>query len=222
VMNPPTLTLTAPRGGAAGVVALSATGLAPAGTTVASLQLSIDGQQVASAAGPAVGFGWDTTRLPNGSGHTVSATAVDADGTSATASAQAVVENPVAPVTVAISAPAAGEVSGSVQITAAAAVDHNATLTQLSISAGGAILASGAQSPLTVSWNTAGVPDGPASIVATAADSAGNTATATVAVQVKNGAPARAGGCGSGGPAAAPLSLLPLLWALRRRGRRLA
>jgi Bacterial Ig domain len=210
VVNQPIITLSAPTEDVAGVVALSATGIPAPGTSVASTTISIDGQQVATSTTGTVSFNWDTTTLANGTSHAISAQIVDADGTSASATATLAVANPVAPVTVVISSPAAGDVSGSVQISATATVDRNATLTQLAISAGGLALGSSAQSPLTVSWNSTQVADGAANIVATATDSAGNTASATVTVQVKNGttAPAKSGGCGSTGENAAPIFVL--------------
>jgi Bacterial lectin/Bacterial Ig domain len=224
VVNQPIITLSAPSGNVAGVVALSATGIAAPGTSVASTTISIDGQQVATSTTGTVSFSWDTTALANGTSHAISAQIVDADGTSASATATLAVANPVAPVTVVISSPAAGDVSGSVQITATASVDRNATLTQLAVSAGGVALGSGAQSPLTVAWNSAQVADGAADIVATATDSAGTTASATVTVQVKNGSatttppPAKSGGCGSTGENAAPIfALLLVCFGLKRR-----
>ena len=218
VANSPAVALSGVSSTVGGQVALGAIATAARGTALSRLSLLVDGAPVSAATSSPATFSWDTTTLPNGSLHVISAIAVDADGISANTSFPVAIVNPVVPVSVVINTPAAGQVSGTVQITATATVDRNAALTRLSISAGGSILASGTQNQLTVSWNTASAADGAASIIATATDSAGNTASATVDVQVKNAPPAKSGGCGSTGQNAAPLfALLLICFGMTRR-----
>ncbi len=99
VSNPPAISLQAsvPQGLAKGGVSLRALAAPPRGSALAVVTLEIDGQVLAASAGPSVEAIWDTTALPNGSTHLLSARAIADDGTSASAPAQAVtVENPPA------------------------------------------------------------------------------------------------------------------------------
>jgi MYXO-CTERM domain-containing protein len=77
----PSAAVTAPKDGVSvhGIVTLSVTGAAGAGTTLAKLEILVDGAVVASGAGSPQTFAWDSTKVADGR-HVVTAAAEDASG----------------------------------------------------------------------------------------------------------------------------------------------
>jgi hypothetical protein len=231
VLNQPVISFAAPSDGSevSSVVALSATGVAPAGTTITTAELLIDGQQVAAADGATVSFAWDTTALANGSQHAVSARVVDQDGTAATAAGPtlrvrnlfAVALNPAGllltagggPLQVAIATTAAG--GESIALTAPGLpAGITATFDATSIAAGAStavtLQASGSASP------------GPFPFSVTGASATQSTASPAVIITVNAAvvappATGKSGGCGTGENAAPLLALLALATFARRR-----
>ncbi len=93
------------------------------------------------------------------------------------------------PPTVAISAPANGAtISGTTTVTATGSPSTGQTLTNLSISIDGATaVQSGSTSPQTYNWDTTAINNGAHTLVATATDADGGSATSTtITVTVKN------------------------------------
>ena len=86
----PTVDLSVP--GSSGTVPITVTAAAGAGTTLASLELAIDGQRVGAGVASPLTFAWDTAATPEGT-HLLVATAVDADGGARSAQATVVVAN---------------------------------------------------------------------------------------------------------------------------------
>jgi hypothetical protein len=87
-----------------------------------------------------------------------------------------------------ITAPAAGAtVSGTVTVTATASDNIGVSGVQFQLD-GSALAPEDTSAPYSISWNTANTSDGAHTLTAIARDAAGNTATATVQVTVKNGA----------------------------------
>lgn len=308
----PTVSLSIPSTSLAGVAHVSATAGAAAGSTLASLSISIDGHQVATTAAAFLAIDWDTTQVLNGP-HTVSATALDADGGSRSTQTAVVVTNEftvalapglvtatpgkspatftvstaavggIEPVALAVtglpagvqgsfdqptvtagasavltlvaspaaapgrttftvaattrsvpaghqahadllllSAPAvvvsplAGSVSGKVTITATATVDPNAGIARIDLKDGDAVIGTGAAATLSISWDTATVPNGTHAVSAVVTDGAGNVATSpVVSVTVANHS---GGGCASGGASGVEaLALFALVAAVKRR-----
>ena len=93
------------------------------------------------------------------------------------------------PPTTQVTAPASGStVSGSVTVTATAS--DNVGVTKIELYIDGALLASGASSPESAAWSTAGAANGGHAITSKAYDAAGNVGTsATVTVTVSNAGP---------------------------------
>ena len=121
---------------------------------------------------------------------------------------------------VALVTPTAGTVSGKVTITAAATVDSNAGIARLDLKDGDTVIGTGSVATLTVSWDSATVPNGTHALSAAVTDGAGNVATSpVVSVSVANRS---GGGCSTGGASGAgSVALFALLAAVsRRRSRR--
>jgi uncharacterized protein (TIGR03118 family) len=185
----PTVALTAPAAGVVtGTVAVSANaadnvGVAQVEFFAGTTSLGIDTTAPYS-------VDWNTTTVANGN-FNLTAVAKDAFGNSTTSAAVAVTVTNVPPPpdiippTVALTAPAAGTVSGTVAVTANAA--DNVAVTQEEFFAGATSLGTDATAPYSVSWNTTTVADGNVTLTAVAHDAAGNTTTSDpVVVSVSN------------------------------------
>ncbi len=135
---------------------------------------------------------WNTAAAGNGS-HTLTATARDAAGNTATSASVTVnVSNAPPPETtaptVAITAPANGAtVAGAINVTANAS-DNVGVVSVVFKLDGGDPGIEDTTAPYSVSWNTTTTSNGSHTLTAVARDAAGNTATsASVAVSVSNG-----------------------------------
>ncbi|HEY6693405.1 MAG TPA: LamG-like jellyroll fold domain-containing protein, partial [Solirubrobacteraceae bacterium] len=122
--------------------------------------------------------------------------AVDAAGNASAPSAEAratVLADTTNP-TVSVTAPAAGAtVSGDVTLTANAADDVGVAGVQFRVD-GGDVASEDTTAPYSVTWSTAGVPNGTHTITAVARDGAGNrTTSATVSVTLNNAPPDASG-----------------------------
>ena len=185
---PPTVAITSPSNGAtvSGTISFSANASDNVG--VSSVIFKADGNQIGSVSVSPYTISYNTTGLSNGS-HALSATAYDAAGNSATATATVTVSNAVkdttAP-TVAITSPANNStVSGAVSITATASDNVGVASVQFKID--GSNLGSALTvSPYTASWSTSSYSNGSHTISAVASDAAGNSKTATATVTVSN------------------------------------
>jgi MYXO-CTERM domain-containing protein len=184
--KPPSVILAAPGDHAvvSGTVAVSAVATAPQTSPLASLSLIIDGVSMASGAGPGQTLQWDTTAVPNGA-HGVVATATTVDGATASASANVVVRNAPA---VAVTAPVDGAtVAGSLNVAATASAAAGANLSDLTLTLDGAPLMHGASSPQTAQVDTTALDNGSVhTLVATATEDDGATASATTSFTVVN------------------------------------
>ena len=183
--TPPTDSFATPLGGSivSGTVSLQVSATDNVG--VASVSLYLDGAlQTTLTAGP-YNFSWNTSLASNG-GHTLSAIARDAAGNSSTAQISVSVNNPdmTAP-TVAFSAPASGaSVSGTVSVQVSAA--DNVGVDSVSLSVDGVLVGTDTSSPYTFTWNTATASNGSHTLLAVAADAAGNTTSTTISASVNN------------------------------------
>jgi hypothetical protein len=189
----PSITMTAPTGGAvvSGTVTVSATASAPAG--VAGVQFKVDGNNLGSEVTAApYQVSWNTTTIADGT-HALSAVLRDNGGATVMSSNVSVtVANTVPPTlpTISITAPSAGAtVSGSVTISAAA---QNTTAVQFLVD-GANVGAEDTTSPYSISWNTSSVSDGSHAITARARNSNGTTVSAPVSVTVANASPSLTG-----------------------------
>jgi hypothetical protein len=186
--TPPTVALTTPSDGAtvSGQVSLGATASDAGG--VASVAFAVDGTPIGTDTVAPYTATWNSTSATNAS-HTLTATARDTIGNTATSAAVTVtVANAVdvSPPTVSVTSPNEGSsVSGSLQITANAGDDVG--VTGVSFAVDGATVGSDATSPYGVTWDSTSSSNGPHTLTAKATDAAGNTGTsAPVGVTVDN------------------------------------
>lgn len=126
----------------------------------------------------------------------------------------------LSPPSIALVSPLAGTVSGKLTITATATVDSNAGLARIDLKDGDTVIGTGSAPMLSVSWDTAAVPNGTHALSAVVADAAGNVSTSpVVSVSVANHS---GGGCATGGASGVEaLALFALVAAIKgRRSRR--
>ncbi|HKY31067.1 MAG TPA: Ig-like domain-containing protein [Candidatus Polarisedimenticolia bacterium] len=186
----PTVSLTAPAGGAtvAGTVTVSASASDNVG--VAGVQFRLDGANLgAEDTSSPWSFSWNTTQASNGS-HSLTAVARDAAGNTRTSSAVTVTVSNADSTdpTVSLTAPLAGTtVSGTIPVTAAASDNVGVVGVQFKLD-GANLMAEDLSAPYGILWNTTTVPNGPHTLTAVARDAGGNVAlAASVALTVDNG-----------------------------------
>jgi hypothetical protein len=131
-------------------------------------------------------FSWNTTGVSNGN-HTIAARARDAAGNTATsADVTFTVNNDVQGPAVSIASPAAGPVSGTININADA--NDNISVVGVQFLLNGSVLGGeDVSTPYSISWNTATATNGIYNLMARARDAAGNITTSIpVVVTVSN------------------------------------
>jgi hypothetical protein len=187
-VTPPTISLTAPAAGnVSGTVNITANAADNIG--IAGVQFLLNGANLgAEVAGTPYSYSWNTAAVANGT-YTLTARARDAAGNSTTSAGVIVAVNNVpdtqAP-TVSITAPAAGTVTGTVNVTANAGDNVGVAGVQFLLN-GVSIGAEDVASPFSYSWNTYSVANGTYTLTAHARDAAGNSTTsAGVVVTVSN------------------------------------
>ena len=183
----PTVTMTSPAAGAqTGSITVSANATDNVG--VVGVQFYFNGISLNQEdTSPPFSIIFNTTTVADAT-YSLTARARDAAGNMTTSSPVVInVTNPdVTAPTVSITAPAAGNVTGTVNITAAAS-DNKAVAGVQFLLDGANLGAEDITSPYTFSWNTATVTSGPHVLTARARDAAGNTTTsAAVNVTVAN------------------------------------
>ncbi len=186
--TPPTISITAPAAGnVAGTVNVTASASDNVG--VVGVQFLLNGANLgAEVTSSPFTYSWNTGSVANGS-YTLTARARDAAGNTTTSTGVVVNVNNVpdtqAP-TVSITAPAAGTVTGTINVTANAA-DNVAVVGVQFLLNGVNLGTEDLASPYSVSWNTFAVANGTYTLTARARDAAGNTTTsAGVIVNVSN------------------------------------
>ena len=188
-ITPPSVAVTAPAGGASVLGTVSVTGTATDNVGVVGVQFKLDGVAlgVEDTTSP-YSTSWNTTGTTNGP-HTLTATARDAVGNSATSAGVSVnVNNPdITPPTVSMTAPASGAtIIGTVSVTATASDNVGVVGVQFRID-GAALGAEDTSSPWSVSWTSTTAVNGTHALTAVARDAAGNTKTSTgISVTVNN------------------------------------
>ena len=192
--TPPTVSLTAPLDGAivSNTIPVSAT--ATDNVAVAGVQFKVDGSNLGSEVlSTPYQISWNTTNVLNGL-HTVSATAIDTSGNTATSSVTVAVSNAIpipdtTPPSISLTLPLNGAILSNT-ITISATATDNVAVAGVQFKVDGANVGSQVtSSPYQVSWNTGTVTNGLHTISATATDTSGNTATASVTVAVSNTVP---------------------------------
>jgi hypothetical protein len=189
--TPPAVTVTSPAAGAtvSGTITVQANASDARGIT--QVAFSIDGTNIGTDTNGTNGWSvpWSTTTVANGA-HTVTATATDTTGHTASYSISVTVNNVVSSPVVTITAPAGGaKVSGNLVVTASAV--SGTSITQVAFSVDGASLGTDTNGAdgWSVSWNTTMVADGAHTLAATATDTLGQTGSDSNGVTVDNTAP---------------------------------
>ena len=133
-----------------------------------------------------ISISWNTTTIADGN-HTLTARARDAAGNTTTSAGVIVtVDNDTQAPTVSITAPAAGNVSGIISVTATAADNVGVAGVQFLLN-GANLGTEDLASPYSISWNTQTVANGNYTLTARARDAAGNTTVSSpVSVTVSN------------------------------------
>lgn len=186
----PSVSITSPAGG----TSVSGTALVDVNASdnvgVTRVELRVNGTTVATDTSAPFQFGWDTTRLANGTASLV-AQAFDAAGNSKASTAVSVtVANGVAvdttPPTVTIANPANGSVvSGTVQVSVSASDNLGAAAVRQSLYVNGTLVSSTTGGSLSYGWNTRKLKAGTHTVRATATDAAGNSSSSTVSVTTR-------------------------------------
>ena len=192
VDDPPSVALTEPAEAAtvAGTVTVRATASDDVGVTQVSF--AVDGTAIGTDTNGGDGWSvsWDTSTVADGV-HQVGATATDTSGQATSASYAVTVDSDFSlPPSVALTEPAASAVvGGTVSVRANASDDIG--VTQVSFSVDGTTIGTDTNGGdgWSVSWNTSTVADGVHDVVATAADTQGQTAADSHAVEVDNTPP---------------------------------
>jgi Bacterial Ig domain len=195
VDDPPSVTITDPTGGTKlrGTITIKANASDDHG--VDHVSFFDGGTLIGTATSPGTGGAWsvqwDTTGAADGA-HTINATATDnATLPHQTSDSVNVTVDNTAP-NVSITAPAAGQVSGTIPVTASAS-DTTTSVAKVQFFAGASSIGTDTDGSngFSVSWNTTSASNGPLSLTAVATDAAGNTKTSDpVAVTVNNQATA--------------------------------
>lgn len=187
--TPPTVTITSPANGSTVSNTITIAASASDNVGVAGVQFRVDGNSLGAELTTAPYTAYlGTNNLSNGT-HSVTATARDAAGNTATAGVSINVNNVVVdktPPVVSIGAPASGAtVSGSITVSANASDNVGVTGVQFQID-GASLGAAFTAPPYLVSVNTNSLSNGIHSMTAIARDAAGNTATAAISINVNN------------------------------------
>jgi len=147
-----------------------------------------NGQPIATPGLWGMAFGNGARNQPTTTLYFAAGIASEADGLYGRIDLGATAPDIVAPNGVALTAPAAGNVTGTVTVSANAA--DNVGVTQVEFFAGTTSIGVDTTAPYSVDWNTTTVANGNVSLTAVAHDAAGNTTTsAAVVVSVSNVAP---------------------------------
>lgn len=158
--------------------------LAVNATNATGVQFKVDGVNLGSedTVSP-YAASWDTTKAANGS-HVLTAVARNSAGVTVTTSVTVTVNNVVViPPTISFSTPANGSsVNGTIDLTVSAT---NAAGVQFKVD-GNDFGSEDTSNPYTIAWDTTGVTNGNHVLTAVARNSAGQTATATVNINVAN------------------------------------
>lgn len=178
----PTVSLTAPTGGATvkGLVAVNVSANDNIG--VSRVELVVNGTKLASDTASPYGFTWDSSMVPDGSA-TLIAYAYDAAGnySSSTVSVKVANTTDTTAPTAAISNPGSGtKVSGNVSV--AASASDNIAVTSVKLYINNQLKASISGGSLSYNWNTRKLPAGTHTIQVDAMDAAGNVGSQSIQV----------------------------------------
>ncbi len=185
--TPPSVSITSPAAGAAvsGIVSISASASDNVG--VASVEFKADGVSLSVDSTASYAATWDSRQAANGQ-HTLTAIARDAAGNTASASITVNVSNAdTTPPSVSCTSPAAGAVVSGVVNTSANASD-NVGVASVEFKVDGVAFGTDSSAPYAATWDSRQAANGQHTLTAIARDGAGNTASASITVNVSNSA----------------------------------
>lgn len=193
--QPPAVTITGPADGAIVSGSVTITADASDDHDVAQVEFFVDDVSLGVDASPSDGWSvdWDTTAVGDGA-HDITAVARDGPGQTGSDTISVTVDNFDGPPTVTITEPGDGAmVSGIVGLSASAGDDDGVTQVQFSYQASGGTFVIGTDTDgsdgWAADWDTSAIPDGGATLIATATDTSGQTASDSISVTVDNAAP---------------------------------
>jgi len=153
--TPPTVAVSAPAPGATvsgSTVMLSAAASSPG--AVSKVQFFVDGSSVGTAGQAPWSVTWNSATVANGS-HTITATAIDSAGNSATSAGSTITVNNYPSPTTTITAPISNaSVSGTVTVNTTNTVASGLTVSKVELYVDGALYATSLASPWSFNWNT--------------------------------------------------------------------
>ena len=187
---PPTVSISSPANGATMSGTISVQGSATSSLSITNVQFLVDSQQVSTASASPFSFSWNSATFANGT-HSLTVNAFDSSGNMGTASISVNVNNQVVtdttPPSVAILQPTNGATissitaaNGNVQISVSAT--DNTAVSQVSVYIDGTLKCTDTTAPYSCTWNTKKVKSGTHTISATAWDTSGNSASASITV----------------------------------------
>lgn len=183
--QPPTLSFRTPSNGAtvAGTVAIGVNASDDLG--IASVAVLVDSAPLATRTSPPFDFTWDSRTAGNGA-HTIGAVATDTRGQTTTAQISVNVADQ-APAVSWLAPTANADVSGTVTLRVSATDDLG--VSRVDITDDGALLVSLQSAPYEYEWDVGGEPLGAHQLVATAVDTANQSASANRSVTVVDAPP---------------------------------
>jgi len=157
---------------------------------VARVELRVNGTLVGTDTAGPWQFSWNSTGVANGSA-SLTATAYDAAGNSATSAAVALMVSnatttttDTTPPSVSFISPTGGSVSGTVKVSVSAT--DNVGVKRVDLLVNNVVIATSNVGPYVFSWNTTTVPNGSVTLTAKAYDAAGYYAYRSILVNVSN------------------------------------
>ncbi|MEJ8820092.1 Ig-like domain-containing protein [Lacibacter sp. H407] len=185
---PPTISFVAPSNNASVSGTISVQVKATDNVKVTSVSLSIDGKVVSTSTTLPFTNTWNSGTVTNGN-HTVTVTAKDGKGNSASASIQVSVNNVTAGDITAPSVDITSPVNGTTyeantNLNISSSASDNVGVASLSISINNVVVSTSASASTSYSWNTSTAASGFHTITATAKDAAGNQSVRSVTVTI--------------------------------------
>ena len=175
--QPPSVSFTSPANGAVVSGTITVQVAADDNVGVTSVSIAVDGALLCTLGAAPYFCSWNTATVANGT-HTLTATAKDAAGNTATASITVTVSNATdtTPPTITITSPQAGStVSGNVSILVNAT--DNVGVVKVVLYVDGALTATSTTAPFTTKWNSRKAAPGAHSLQTKAYDAASNVGT---------------------------------------------
>jgi hypothetical protein len=185
-VNPPTVSITSPANGAtvSGTVSVTVSAAPDTGQTIANVDLKIDGTSLGVKTSSPYTWSLNTASYSNAA-HTLTATALDGGGRSASQQISVTISNAVPAPTVSITSPGNGAtLTGNVSITAS--VSAQAAVTSVELKVDSTVVGTDSSSPYSFTLNTFTLSKGSHTLTVTATDANAKTGSASITITVNN------------------------------------